>query len=104
MKIKEEEIKQVALREYADSIYPFNDKVDAFVMGAKWMQEQDNWISVEDRLPDQQGDDYKKHCLVYVDLCKSQAMGYYNEYKCHLFGEFTGKVTHWQPLPEPPKH
>lgn len=40
MKKTEEDIREAALSEYADSIYPFNDKVDAFMSGAKWMQEQ----------------------------------------------------------------
>lgn len=40
-----------------DGDYIRNDEVrklihDAFLVGAKWMQEQDNWTSVDDKLPD----------------------------------------------------
>lgn len=57
----------------------------------------DNWISVKDRLP-------KDHEIVLTALKKDKD-GY-----CHIqanpyFKEFwdTVKVTHWMPLPEPPK-
>lgn len=70
----EKEIKEAALNECADSVYPFNDKVDAFIAGAKWMQEQDN----------------KKNCkcnVIHAECEKHDGLCDY----CN------------QPLPNPPK-
>lgn len=59
-----------------------------------------NWISVKERLPEQQ-----KPVLVFMSYGKMDV--------CYLDGEATfrqavraehtnGDVTHWMPLPEPP--
>ena len=66
--------------------------------------EVDNWISVKDRLPP-----YGERVLVVNEAYKAE-WGYIR-YNCgvtardpHLDFTFWGhKVTHWQPLPEPPK-
>lgn len=60
------------------------------------------WIKIEDRLPNQ-----PMKCLVY-DEGDNMFIAYYE----HTLGcwsnydeeyNFTGAVTHWMPLPEPPK-
>lgn len=76
--------------------------------------EPDNgWISVKDRLPENDG----KYMVWYKgeeDICEfdtdSQTFGYtyddYDEMYSHLVCWDDGMnkdVTHWQPLPEPPK-
>lgn len=59
------------------------------------------WVSVEDRLPENDGD-YLATDGKNVDLCS-----YYNRHK--LFcpqthdPEYFKKATHWMELPEPPK-
>ncbi len=64
------------------------------------------WISVEDRLPDVPKDDYMSDYVLTYDkkagiwvafFCSS---GYWCEAReCVSFEN----VTHWMPLPEPPK-
>ena len=68
-----------------------------------------DWISVKDRLPE----DHIK-ILVYKDNKYTSVAVYWTEQACldsdyykdsnPFFGDiFTGTVTHWMPLPEPPK-
>lgn len=56
----------------------------------------DKWISVEDRLPERNGG-YLAHCDIegqsLVCVLYYSKVGGFNE----------GTVTHWMPLPEPPK-
>jgi len=64
------------------------------------------WISIEDRLPDDDKN-YYETVLVYCQYaaCKECDVAYFNDY-----GDFIDEkhgqivpVTHWQPLPQPPK-
>ena len=54
------------------------------------------WISVDDRLPDK-----SMRCLVYTKRggCCGYDITYYNQ---GFYSEYS-EVTHWMPLPEPPK-
>ena len=52
------------------------------------------WISVKDRLPD----DGTK-VLLYLDYGMIEASWYDSSY----YMPFWNRVTHWMPLPEPPK-
>ena len=58
------------------------------------------WISVKDRLPE---DDEMK--LITLWDCNSMRMAYYYEQELWICNgvDVTGFVTHWMPLPEPPK-
>ena len=64
-----------------------------------------SWISVEQELPE-----LEKEVLIFYKGEQIQA-GLYNgddglEWWCELLGGWNidwDKVTHWQPLPEPPK-
>lgn len=58
------------------------------------------WISVKDRLPDNNDE-------VLMFICGVHVLGYvdingewYNDVDEK---EFSGSVTHWMPLPDPPK-
>ena len=79
-------------------------------------QEPTKWISVKDRLPDSDGElvlvsqnnnqhgDFKVLVLWY-DLQCEMFRGWddrQDTYPRDVFGEYN-RVTHWQPLPEPPK-
>ena len=57
------------------------------------------WISVEDRLPDVGCD------VLFTCRSKEYGVGAYSDtYKDFFMGHFPVKgVTHWMPLPEPPK-
>ncbi|WP_390902376.1 DUF551 domain-containing protein [Winslowiella toletana] len=64
-----------------------------------------NWIRCSERLPE--CDDWD-HAAVIVSEGRNSFIAYYNRHDCKFlhepFGESVGnKVTHWQPLPEPPK-
>jgi hypothetical protein len=83
-----------------------------FTAGAELAGEADRqWISVKDRLPYKDGDS-QIFCLVW-DTYEGQAVVRpYNEYhKCwddedadDFYTDATeGNITHWQPLPQPPK-
>lgn len=64
------------------------------------------WISVNDTLPDDE-----QECLIMIDVKPNIEYGKYREQgECwsanwcnrrKLYGTY--KVTHWMPLPEPPK-
>lgn len=67
-----------------------------------WNRRPDNWIPVTERLPEYPRDVliWKKNAGTYI--------GYYNnldEFKCWMMdaGKKVTNVTHWMPLPEPPK-
>ena len=72
----------------------------------------DGWISIKDRLPERIGldDDMTEYVLVcetapsgnkYVSVCGYEATGWSD---WDNFGTINPKnITHWMPLPEPPK-
>lgn len=55
------------------------------------------WISVEDRLPDE-----NTHVFAYLSDRGFQEVPYLVT-KFDRYGFNISNVTHWQPLPEPPK-
>ena len=71
---------------------------------ARLKEKVPKWISVEERLPEPgQG------VLVYDD-CEYMSVADYTHdkhfptvYEFHVNGEYEPGVTHWMPLPEPPK-
>lgn len=52
------------------------------------------WISVEDRLPEED-----QKVLAYT----AESQGTFEEYRLCFGWAIKGRVTHWMPLPEPPK-
>lgn len=84
-----------------------NEYQDAFIEGAKWMQdqEQDRWISVKDRLPE-----FDVHVIVYCKIYGRYLASYRRidtDYNWGDWRDFNNNVclppTHWMPLPQPPK-
>jgi hypothetical protein len=79
------------------------------VQGDKDMNVPTNWISVKDRLPEEEGwylvyttpnSEYKS--INKAMFCKGYALGNFEPY-WHGAGGHWANVTHWMPLPEPPK-
>ena len=68
-----------------------------------WNTRADKWISVEERLPETNEDvlvvvDYGGKSGVITGYMRSQNLGWQG-----LVGQRLTDVTHWMPLPEPPK-
>lgn len=57
-----------------------------------------DWISVKDRLPETKP--FK--CLCYSAKHNTYTVGTYTDWGW-MFPYFCGEMTHWMPLPEPPK-
>lgn len=65
------------------------------------------WISVKDKLPEEWIDDDDNtyiNYLIYMPYFKAAGIGVYNaDEESWLFRGIEVKVSHWMPLPEPPK-
>ena len=66
------------------------------------------WISVKDRLPEEDGHYLcNYHFGEYPKMTFTQVLDYYATdivpHFQHTLGDGSMKVTHWMPLPEPPK-
>ncbi len=61
------------------------------------------WISVEDRLPEEGHEVLGAYLLEDSEHCQSVLLFARGEFMTEYDGEFYGIVTHWMPLPEPPK-
>lgn len=69
-----------------------------FIAGAEWNAKQSPWISVEDRLPDNQDivlvrGEYGGKCTAYLHG-KNSGFITYGEDAYKVFGE----ITHWMPI------
>ena len=60
------------------------------------------WISVNDRLPEERKDVL---CLFQDKEGERNRVeiSWIDSVRCFMYEDIFGKVTHWQPLPEPPK-
>ena len=85
--------------------YKGNDCI--FEQGADWLIARgvtvQEWISVKDRLPGK-----NVNCIVHYKHAYCNNDGYWAIGSCFYDGEkfqigLAYKVTHWMPLPEPPK-
>ena len=80
--------------------YSFEDIADHLISNGVTVQE---WISVKDRLPEEKVD-----CIVHYKHAYCDNDGYWAIGFCFYDGEKfqfgpAYKVTHWMPLPHPPK-
>ncbi len=57
-----------------------------------------DWISVKDRLPEEE-----VYILLYDDYCKEIITGELCNGNFCSYDYIMPRVTHWMPLPEPPK-
>ena len=89
------------LEEPCGGLYPAYELADYLLGNGVTVQE---WISVDDRLPE----DIGYYLVVYRDKYNgSTSIALDNYVKCGAgewwASEFTRNITHWMPLPEPPK-
>lgn len=73
---------------------------NGFVRGAEWADEHPNWISVEDRLPEEK--DKGESDMVLVTDGEQIWHGHY-WYRINDWISLVRKPTHWMPLPQLPK-
>ena len=83
-----------------DEWYGNGDIAEKLISNGVTVQE---WISVDDRLPEE-----KVNCIVHYKHAYCNNDGYWAIGFCFYDGEKfqfdqAYKVTHWMPLPEPPK-
>lgn len=70
---------------------------------------RDGWISVEERLPTEptadeiEFDDYKEYIVMIAEAKVSTTLFYCGAGEFWDMDDNSYKITHWQPLPEPPK-
>ena len=82
--------------------YPYDDidMINAFKAGAEWQAQQSPWISVKERLPENQDivlvrGEYGGKATAYLHG-KDSGFIVYGEDAYKVFGE----VTHWMPIPD----
>lgn len=85
---------------FTELLYNYNAMLNMFFKGAEWHAKQSPWISVEDRLPDNQDivlvrDEYDRFCTAYLHG-KNSGFITYGEDAYNFFGE----ITHWMPIPK----
>ena len=97
---KDEAIEDIVNKYIGDCTYEFAESYHE-----ELSQPKDNWISVEDRLPI---NDDEVLCVIkgWDDMDYQRTLSYDVPHK--EWGDWNGEeyntvVTHWQPLPEPPK-
>lgn len=80
--------------------YSFEDVADHLISNGVTVQE---WISVDDRLPEEKANYIVYYQHAYCDNDDYWAIGicFYDGEKFQLGPAY--KVTHWMPIPQPPK-
>lgn len=103
-------------------LHPERLATDAFLAGAEWQRDNPEWISVKERLPENQGEylvystldprlsvktfEYMgKACFCISRKPTGQLANWKREAKTGFYIEsiYTPEVTHWMPLPKPPQ-
>lgn len=103
-----EEQRARAAHEYiqSDSVATGNEALafGDFINGAKWADFHPQWIPVEERLPEIPRNDWKSNNVLFV-VNGEIFYGYRGKYTWHApFVSFNNhEVTHWMPLPQPPR-
>ncbi len=83
---------------YNEDLQPYY--IEGFKRGAEWQAKQSPWISVEERLPENQDivlvrDEYGGKATAYLHG-KDSGFIVYGEDAYKVFGE----ITHWMPIPD----
>ena len=84
--------------------YSFEDVADYLISNGVTVQE---WISVDDRLPEYSNDRFADSVLVTDGFVQHMAYFVGGEWRFAESGEIKEpmwyRITHWMPLPQPPK-
>ena len=84
--------------------YSFEDVADYLISNGVTVQE---WISVDDRLPEDSNDGFADAVLVTDGFVQHMAYFVGGEWRFAESGEIKEpmwyRITHWMPLPNPPK-
>lgn len=101
---REEEIRQAQVAIYGTE----NCRAaEHFAHGASWADTHPHWISVEDELPPRE-----KDVLIWSSGWNKAMIGYYKNWnwqrKTNVFHSYVDNgtwfnITHWMPIPQPPK-
>ena len=77
---------------------------DALALIQQLEEQVPRWISVEERLPEE---GVRSVCLIYADGYTCVAEWSHDrrgdDWWFYVSGEYDPEVTHWMPLPQPPK-
>ena len=97
-------------RQVTDGLLDLIEKLPVTIKGQLETTLESNWISVKDRLPDEDGEYlismYHRFMIggIYNKYTGRFVAKYYAEYKeWRIMNDVCTSVTHWMPLPEPPK-
>lgn len=106
MEITEEQIEDAAVN-YAEDTIAVGDKdfllEVGFAEGAKWMQDQikPDWVPVAERLPEI--GQYVQAAIKGGVLLYSCVLEKNNTWYGYGYAQPETRITHWMPLPDPPK-
>lgn len=101
-----------AAKEYANGLYEPSDRgilyretQSDFIAGAKWQLEQNPWISVKERLPEENTGVF--FTVKWKDLHRGYFVGLYygngqweSDHRIFLPDSPLGCITHWMPIPK----
>ena len=98
------------LSEAADAIEELQKAVYFHKYNSEFWEDKYNsladekWIPVTERLPEAESGDVSAQVLITDGECEALAE-WFNFEICEPYWSYTGigKITHWMPLPEPPK-
>lgn len=69
----------------------------------KWNNRADGWVSVDERLPEAKKRESCADCLIFEDTTYCGYFWVKTQTFTNDCDEIMRRVTHWQPLPSPPK-
>lgn len=92
----------------------FNSRLEkAFLAGAEWANENPQWVSTKDRLPEEEKEFFlvvENELVADEDKCQSvyTPVGYFDKTRKRFYGtnispDLGDIVTHWLPFPKGPK-
>lgn len=94
-----------AEKEYCDKNYPYSDLnirflvENAFEAGAAWQSKQYPWISVEERLPEKDGDYIVTDGNIVIVAYFFKCWGKFARYKKYPYAFYENNIKLYMPIP-----